>query len=437
MRLGTTAIIAMLILTQPTSLWAQAAELDLDLTGAIGMALESNRDWILTQEEMGVLEQRREYDAKTIPVISVSGTALDYAAGDLRSPSLQLQGRLDVTDNSRLELTIPVRMVDDSIQIRPGISYTQDLFVPRQVERPVQPSSETEQILFSARQRLILDVGTAYYQVLRSVHELTLKKQDLHLAELQAQRVRELERPDVEALRADGEVDDARTALLRAEDALKDAALQFNDLLHADIPPEALDAVVAFQPLTGDLAWWHGQGVHQHSQVLEAQYRLGLAEANAADFAADHGYAVALTSSYQERTTAGQTDYELRAAVTVRKTLYPVDPVRSDELNLAVAKADLALEQAIMRAQREIETAYRQVKTIEDRIATLGERLDDARTSWSQEVLRYQAGLSTQLHVLELEYLVDTLSFDLLHAHYDHALAVAKLNFACSLVIPW
>ncbi len=409
----------------------------LDLGAAVQLALANNRDWQLTQTEVSLAEQRREYDDKNLPIVSGSGVALDYAAGDWRSPTVQFQGRMDLSDHSRLELTVPLRVVDGSVQVRPGISYTHDLFVPKQVERPVQPSSTAESILFSEQQQLILDVGRAYFQVLKAGHAHVIKEQELHLAELQAQRVRELERPDVEALRADQAVDDARAALQEAVEAEQTAQRQLLSLLDVDTWNQDPEQSVVFAAMERELSYWQDVGIPAHPQVLEGQYRLALAEANLADFAADHGYDVALSSSYQERTTAGQTDYELRAAITVRRTFYPVDPLRSSELELAVAKAQLGLENAWVRAERDIETAYRQVRVIEARIETLDQRLTDARHSLLQEELRYQAGLSTQLEVLQLQYLVNELAYDLLHAQYDHKMAVAQLHVASSLAIPW
>lgn len=435
MRLQTTLLGLLLGLLVSGSVFAKP--LELDLQQAVRTALENNPSWLLTQDEVAVADRRQAYDAETRPTLSFSGTLLDYSSRDDRYPTVQLTGRLDLTDNSRLELTAPLRLSDDGVRMRPGISYTQDLFVPVPAERPVQPSSEPEQVLFTQRQRLVLDVGIAYYEVLRSLHEQTVLERELDLAKLQAQKTRELERPEAEILRADNHVDEAQVSLQRAEDALDDAQRELRTILGTDSASFLLEEAVDFAPFAVDLAAWQAEAAARHPQVLEAEYRLAVAEANLADYDSDHGFDVSLSAIYQERTASSDTNYELRASVTVRRSLYPEDPVRRSELELAAAKAELALEQAVAGARREVEVAYRQVTNIEDRVRTLEQRVTDAHESLVQEERRFEAGLSTSFDVFELQLLVDTLGYDWLHAKYDHAVAVARLYMASSQVIPW
>ncbi len=445
---GPHLVIAMSVIFVITSSWLVSASTQsipeqLGLTAAIRWALQHNRDLAIAYNETEIALAKTAYTAVTCPTINFSATILDFA-GDIDDIKLrdstiqvQLQTRVDITENGRIDLTVPLTLRGDlktaSINtdirnmLKPSISFTQKMLTPVKAERPASPSTPVSSLI-AAQQKLVLDVAHAYYTLVKLLDHVELKSREYEIAREKLEMVKELEKPEVEIVRADTQVDTAYQSLLEAQETLRRAQLDFADLLA--VPDAVISLEIEDNALTveHERSDWTQLGVVESTAVQDAIYRLALAQANLADFLRDHKWDMTLASSYQPRTGANAIGYEFRASISVKRSLFPEDePYRLAELELAVEKGELNVERAILRAERDVDTAYRKIETAKNRIRNLEERLVDASDGLEREKRRFQAGLSTALSTKELALMVRSIEVDLQHAEYDHVLAMWEL----------
>jgi outer membrane protein TolC len=446
-------ITLLLMLSQPVS--AQGLALSLD--EAVRLALRDNPDMQITRLEYDLAQRKKAYEQKEHPGLELSATLTEFRLdadkdgalpapdwSDLRHPRGQVQLSWNVTPKLTFSsgLSVSTNLSNPSVRVTPSlkISYATDLFQPKAPNlEPVYVAKEQSAVA-QAETRLAYDVTEAFFNVLKRRHEAELLTTEQEIAALKLLRARVQEKSEADILRAESDLDDVNERLTEGLEAVYSAEVSMAVLLNlSTVADTDLIFDLPYEPIGNTLSQWLTLGVSNSSAVTDAATKLKDAQERLITLQSDHGWKVSFSASYEAQKwpdgnkPANRSEQEVRASISVRNTLLPVDKFALEEAELAVVKAEVALNSAVSRAERDVETVYRRLETIEERLSTLDTRLVEANEALERELRRVKAGLATELDLMEVRSAIRVIEIDIIHAHYDHFLAKLELLNMCGI----
>jgi outer membrane protein len=270
-----------------------------------------------------------------------------------------------------------------------------------------------------ARQRLLVDVTTAFYQVVRQRELVSVARQglersaDLRRASEARMKVGLASKLDV--FRAELQLSQTEDALVQAQSGLETALEQFRILLGLDpaepVEPEAAALPEDVAPPPDPVAVLVAKAIENRLELKTARAQVGDAERSAAlarqnllpQLDLNLGVSQAgLGPTYGDSLRAADT----RVSVFV-STSYPIER-SSDKATRAIAELDLearrrAVTQLELDVSGEVRAAARALERIAKSVDLQRKAVDFAEQQHRLATLRYQRGLASNFDVVDAE----------------------------------
>ncbi|MFA0750154.1 MAG: hypothetical protein SLRJCFUN_000557 [Candidatus Fervidibacter sp.] len=298
--------------------------------------------------------------------------------------------------------------------------------------------------LQATRAQLILQVTEAYADVLaaQAFEEVARQSVERVQAVLKTAKAR-LEAgvaPRFDVLRAEAELAAAQEQLLTAQNALALAKAALNQLLG-----RPTDAPLELTPLPEPLApsvetlraeMFLTQALAHRPELLAAEAQVQAAQERVNFAKADKNPLLFLSSNYQRQTATGfSRDYSWSVNLIVQFPLF--DSGRRESV---VQEQEALLQQALAQREQlrrqialEVEQAVRNYQVALQRLNTARAALASAEEAFRLARVRYEAGVGTQVEVLDAQVALTRARANEIQALYDAHKAFARLVYATGL----
>ncbi len=323
--------------------------------------------------------------------------------------------------------------------------------LPLDVSRQLKYSSDITQMQFqlqylqmvSASEQLILKVKTAYYTLLRSCGQETVRQaavddSKLRLENIKAKRT-EGTVPQFDVTTAEVELDNLNQQLISAQSQVRLAQAGLNAAMGVDVnyPTQVVSSDVQIGIREVDIPSVTAQAYAKRTDVKSAQVSVALGNKNITLQKTGLSPTANITgaSSYNFNPSAMSTDnYSWQATVTLSIPL-------SDG---GATKA--RVRQAQANAQSSVSSLDRTLLTVSNELRTIALNLQDAaqRTQTTEHAVtlaidaldiakeRYSAGIAVQVEVSNAQSQLTQARFNYVNALFDYAVATAQLEKATS-----
>ncbi len=415
---------------------------DLTLVEALDLAMTRNPRVLMARARMDALKGKiREVRAQALPSINLNGSALRW-----RDPSFLNASSFDkIPEEFKQALVVvPANLFDYNV------SVSQPLYTSGKVGTALRLASLESEGSGVDRDQAEQEIRLA---VIRAFYGLLLTQQQLKVAqETVYQREKHLEMArtrfaggvatQVDVLRSEVSVANARPELIRAENSVRQARAVLNNLLvrPLDFPTEAVGGLtftpkpkMDLQEVVRQASAHRPELVRARVNELEAADQLKLANAESRlrlDFNGQYGVNSRLVSNllnhefnrYMFTVSVGLPLFDggrrsglVQQAVANRRI---VELTRVDAENNVRLEAQTALDE-LERAEKTVEAAQLSVHE--------AERVLDMMQN------NYKYGAATTLDVLDAQTALTTARWTLLQGLYDHTLAQAQLRYVMGL----
>lgn len=307
-----------------------------------------------------------------------------------------------------------------------------------------------------AQQQLILDVATAYFNVLRAADTLTTARATE--AAIQRQYEQAQERFDVgliaitEVYEARASYDDSKSQRIAAESDL-DIAREQLARLTGEYTEDLNNLRRNFplgRPEPMDPSAWENTALSQNWQIQSALYDLNTSEANLKSAKAGHLPTLDLNASYgnteidgleQPTLTQGQRDgttTEGRIALTLNVPLYmgggTQAGVRQQRSQVTVAEQSLETVRRDVRVNTR--SLFRTVNTNIESASALEQTIISRRSALDATRAGYEVGTRNIVEVLDAERNYYVALRDFANARYDYVINTLNLKQAAGTLSP-
>jgi outer membrane protein len=415
---------------------------ELSLAEALNLAMERNPQVLMARARIDVLKGKiREVRAQALPSINLNGSALRW-----RDPSFLNASSFDkIPEEFKQALVVaPANLFDYNI------SVSQPLYTSGKVGTALRlaglESKGTGVDRELVEQQVRLEVIRAFYGLLLTQQQLRVAQETVHQREKHLEMARTRfaggVATQVDVLRSEVSVANARPELIRAENSVRQARAVLNNLLvrPLDFPTQAVGQLTFTPQPKMDLQEAVQQASEHRPELVRArineleaaeQQKLANAESRLRlDFNSQYGVSSRLTSNlfnhefsrYMFTVSVGLPLFDggrrsglVRQAVANRRI---AELTRVDTENNVRLEAQIALDE-LERAQKTVEAAQLSVHE--------AERVLDMMQD------NYKYGAATTLDVLDAQTALTTARGTLLQGLYDHTLAQAQLRYVMGL----
>lgn len=303
----------------------------------------------------------------------------------------------------------------------------------------------SDALLKATRAQLILRVTEAYADFLaaQALEELARQSVERVQVVLKTAKAR-LEAgvaPRFDVLRAEAELAAAQEQLLTAQNAVTLARAALNQLLGrpTDAPLELVPLPEPITPssaevLRSDIFLTQALAYRPELQSADAQIQAAQERVNFAK--ADKNPLLLLSSNYQRQTATGfASDYSWSVNLVVQFPLF--DSGRRESV---LREQEALLQQALAQREQlqrqialEVEQAVRSYQVALQRLNTARAALASAEEAFRLARVRYEAGVGTQVEVLDAQVALTRARANEVQALYDAHKAFARLVYATGL----
>lgn len=399
-------------------------------------ALAANPEVLLALEDLEILRGRGgEALADALPEIKLLGTAQRF-----RDPSLLNSSSFDFFPAELRDALrpIPASLFDGAVTVRQTL-FTFRLGAAIRAARHAVTLGE-EQVR-QARQAVALEAVRAYDEYLLALAKLdvggkALRQKEIHLDTARNRRAAGVV-TDLDVLRSQVDLENARAVLIRLEGEAAEAAATINAVMVRDIatPIEPVDSL-DYEPFDADVEQLvaEARGVRPEvkaAQAAEKAYAEFVTVEKAEgrprlDFEGAWGYSVRELGNFLEQ------DYE-RWAVQVKLTVPVFDGWRSRG-RVAQARAELAKRQQEIRAldnrvRLQAQQAVTRLHASKGLIEAAELSVTQARRALEMTQANYKAGAATTLDVLDAQAALTQAEVTRVQALHAHAGARAFARF--------
>ncbi len=406
---------------------AQAAPLDLTLDDAVRLALQNNYAIkIAVADRRAAVGKIAENQAQALPNLS-------YAHTEARLLPAPTETKNDPTirDNfdNRLTLSFPLytggRVEGLVSQAKLGLAVA-DLNVAKSL------------------QQVKFDATSAYFTVLQSKNLVELNRESVdrleaHLRNVQRQYdVGTVGKSDV--LRSEVELADARQNLIKAQNAFDVSIAALNNVLAlpADMDIRVKETM-SYQPYGRTILECAAYASANRPESLQADRNVAIAQ---------EGIKVARSGKMPTLTLNGSEDWYDAAhpgdknnnwSVSLVMGLNVFDSGLTDakvvQSEAAMQKARDQKSQTLDAIQLELRQAYLGMREAEKRIDTSNVAVEKAEDDYRISLIRYNAGVGTNLDVLDAQVALTQAKTNYVQALYDYNTSKAKLEKAMGIPV--
>ncbi|PXX89325.1 hypothetical protein DIT71_15605 [Marinobacter vulgaris] len=305
-----------------------------------------------------------------------------------------------------------------------------------------------------AQQQLILDVASAYFNVLRAADALTTARATE--AAIQRQYEQAQERFDVgliaitEVYEARASYDDSKSQRIAAESELDIAREQLARLTGEYT--EELDNLRRSFPLSRpepmDPSAWENTALNQNWQIQSAMYDLNTSEANLKSAKSEHLPTLDLNASYGKTDIEGLEDPTLRQrdgtttegriALRLNVPLYMGGGIQAGvrQQRSLVNVAEQSLETVRRDVRVNTRSLFRTVNTNIESASALAQTIISRRSALDATLAGYDVGTRNIVEVLDAERNFYVALRDFANARYDYVINTLSLKQAAGTLSP-
>jgi outer membrane protein len=415
---------------------------ELTLADALNLAMERNPQVLMARARMDVLAGKiREVRAQALPSVDLNGSALRW-----RDPSFLNASSFDKIPQEFRDalVVVPSNLFDYNI------SVSQPLYTSGKVGTALRLASleskgsgvDREQV----EQQVRLQVIRAFYGLLLTQQQLKVAQETVHQREKHLEMARARfaggVATQVDVLRSQVSVANARPELIRAESSVRQARAVLNNLLVRPMgfPTQAVGQLAYTPQPKMDLQEVVQQASDHRPEVVRArinereaadQQKLASAESRLrVDFNGQYGISSRLTSNLFNHEFS-------RYLFTVSVGLPLFDGGRRSGLvRQAIANrriAELTRVEAENNVRLEAQTALDEMERAEKTVEAAQLSVHEAERVLNMMQDNYKYGAATTLDVLDAQTALTTARGTLLQGLYDHTLAQAQLRYVMGL----
>jgi len=323
-------------------------------------------------------------------------------------------------------------------------SLTLPLDISRQISTAVQSADLTflsqECQLATVSQKLSLQVQEAYLAVLRTqdlqqVAEDSLAAGQEHLRIAQSQQLAGVV-PKFDVLRAEVEVANYRQSLVSAQNdvALAKAGLNRVMGLTMDNPLQLQEPALSEAPAL-DLTAGQQEAEQRRPEILRARIQTQAAHKGVKLARAGLEPSLALVGDYNFAYRGTDFDNVAESWEVVASLSLPVfdrgaTRAKVNQAKSAVAAADYNEQDISQQIALELRQAYLDLQNAQERRQSTDKDVEQAKEALRLAQVRYQAGVSTAVEVIDAEAAFAQSRSNQVNARFDYQLSQAQLNYA-------
>jgi len=345
----------------------------------------------------------------------------------------------DLQDNSYQTLTYGVQLSQPLFQAEAWFTYDASKYTTE--------SAKADYNL--AQQQLILDVATAYFDVLRAQDTVTTALATE--AAIQRQYEQAQERFDVgliaitEVYEARASYDDSKSQRIAAENQLNIAREQLARLTgeYADDLENLLQDFPLGRPEPMDPAQWEATALKQNWSIQSAIYQLNASESNLKVAKAGHYPTVNLTASYGDTDIHNGTATQFEGTqgvlgVTLNVPLYAGGGIQAG-VRQQRSLLDVA-QQTLNTVRRDVRVSTRSLYlTVNNNVETasaLEKTIISRRSALDATRAGYEVGTRNIVEVLDAERAYYVALRDYANARYDYVVNTLQLKQVAGILSP-
>ena len=404
---------------------AFAAAVEITLDKAIEMALQTNPTVKISEAESSAAKAEKD-EAKASRWLSI-----DYTHKSGRS------GYYESSEGAAPHNTY-TNGFDASIPLYTGgkLSGT--------IEKAVQNYKSSQYGVDESYQAVKLSATDAFYSVLQTDNVVTLSKESVdrlqaHLKNVQAQYdVGVVAKVDV--LRSEVELANAEQTLIKAQNAYDLAVANLNNVIGLPLNTEiAVSEKLAYTEYTNPLDNCITFALANRPELFQAEAAVEAAKAGVT--VAKSGFMPQVTASASNSWTAhswpGDENENWGVGVNVNVNVFDsgvtAAKVRAADANLY--KAEETYRQTKDAVQLDVRSSYLNLREAEKRIATSKVAVDKAEEDYHIAQVRYQAGVGTNLDVMDAQVALTEAKNNYVQALYDYNTSGAELEKAMGVPV--
>ena len=290
-----------------------------------------------------------------------------------------------------------------------------------------------------ARQQLKYDATDAYFKFMAARDNVKLNQESVERLERYLQDVRlQFEVgvvAKVDVLRSEVELAKAKQSLIEAQNNYDLAMARLNNIIGFPLTTELnVKGDLNYASYEKELAFCVDAALRQRPEI--SQYTDAAKIAQEGITIAKSGYlptvSVKYSAGWEDSKFAGGNNYSWTAYLSTDWTLFD-SGLTAGRVKQAVEgykKAQEQLKQTVDSVQLDVRQTYLSLKAAEQSIATSSSAVGLAEEDYKIKVIRYQAGVGTNLDVLDAQVALTTAKNNFLKAMYEYNNFRAKLDKA-------
>ena len=294
------------------------------------------------------------------------------------------------------------------------------------------------------RQQLRMDTTNSYYSILQSQNQVTIYEQTVesleeHLKNVKAQyHVGTVAKSDV--LRSEVELADAQQSLIKAENARELSVSNFNNVVGLPLDTDVrVTEELGYEKYDLVLADCIAYALENRADGKQAQLAIDAAEEYKSIAKSGYRPTVSATASngWSDSDFPGTEDESWQIGAKLSWNVFDSGLTRA-QVRQAEADIEAAKEQARQKQdaiQLEVRTAYLDVKEAEKRIHTSSVSVEKAEEDLKIARVRYNAGVGTNLDVMDAQVALTTAKTNYVQSLYDYNTSKAELDRAMGIII--
>lgn len=293
------------------------------------------------------------------------------------------------------------------------------------------------------RDDVMMEAKIAYFEVLRArrlreVGQETLKAAEEHLRVTKA-RFEAGVAARFDVLRSEAEVEDTRQALIDDEALVALAEAQFNTVLGRPLTTPVNVASIEETPLVDVTLEKALETAHvRRPELLALQQQVGIAQQQIRLARAGWKPNLDVVSNYdRSKATAFQksTSYAITAILTVPLLDSGLARSQVAEAQKGLKETEQNIESVRQRVELEVKQAYLNLVRARQRRVTAEKQLAAAAESLRVSEVRYNAGVGTNVEVMDARVAWTRAQWNQVNALYDYLVALAQLEHAMGTTI--
>ena len=288
-----------------------------------------------------------------------------------------------------------------------------------------------------ARQQLKFDATDAYFKFMAARDAVKLSQESVDRLEQYLKDVR-LQFDvgvvaKVDVLRSEVELAKAKQTLIEWQNAYNITMANLNNIVGLPLTTElVIRGDLSYAIFEQDLAICEDAGLRQRPEISQATDAAKIAKEGVT--IARSGYLPTVSAVYQagwfDNTFAGGNNFNWTAYISTNLNIFD-SGLTAGKVKQAVEnfnKAKEQLTQAVDGVRLDVRTTYLSLKSFEQSIQTSSAAVGLAEEDYKIKVIRYQAGVGTNLDVLDAQVALTTAKNNYLQAMYNYNNYRAKLD---------